>query len=67
MAFNAVVNPFCMVFGIAEYVYALVYRLVYYKFALNLIILATFADTVIYRCVAVAIVPIFLGVCAKGC
>lgn len=27
-AFDAVVNPFCMVLGIAEYVYALVYRLV---------------------------------------
>ena len=66
LALNAVVNPFGMVGCIAENVDALFYRCVNLKLAFYLIVLAVFADAVIYRGVAVTVVPFALGVCAKG-
>ena len=63
LALNAVVNPFGMVGCIAENVDALFYRCVNLKLAFYLIVLAAFADAVIYRGVAVTVVPFALGVC----
>ena len=53
-----------MVGCIAENVDALFYRCVNRELAFYLIVLATFTDAVIYRCVAVAVVPFALGICA---
>ena len=63
LAFNAVVNPFCVVLSIAEYVDSLFYRCFKHEFAFYLIVLASFTYAIIYRCVAFAVVPVFLCIC----
>lgn len=64
LALNAVVNPFGMVGCIAENVDALFYRCVNRELAFYLIVLAAFTYAIIYRCVAFAVVPFVLGICA---
>lgn len=53
-----------MVGCIAENVDALFYRCVNRELAFYLIVLAAFTYAIIYRCIAFAVVPFVLGICA---